>query len=141
MLEIMFTSQKVKITVESYLTGKYIGIQLSWVATVVFNVRLLHAVAFWKKLPLFEPTNVITLKTQVHAVNACVKRSSQRSFSDSIGEYRVPGYSTIMSLFRVLEFLSIWTEYSSICIDRVKNIKFIVNLIPVNTLLPRSIKF
>ncbi len=68
-------------------------------------------VAFSKKLPLFEPTNVITLKMQLHAVNACVKRSSQRSFSDSIGEYRVPGYSTIMSLFLVLEFSSIWTEY------------------------------
>ncbi len=28
----------------------------------------------------FESTNVISLKTQPHAVNACVKRSSQRSF-------------------------------------------------------------
>ncbi len=28
-----------------------------------------------------EPTNVITLKTQSHAVNACVKRSSQRSLN------------------------------------------------------------
>ncbi len=53
---------------------------LSWVATIVFNMRLLHAVAFSKKLPWFEPTNVISLKTQPRAVNACVKRSSQRSF-------------------------------------------------------------
>jgi len=30
----------------------------------------LRAVAFSKKLPWFEPTKVITLKTQLHAVNA-----------------------------------------------------------------------
>jgi len=59
----------------------YIEEQLSWVATVVFNERLLHAFSFLKKLPWFEPTKVISLKTQLHAVNACVKRSSQRSFS------------------------------------------------------------
>ncbi len=45
-------------------------------------MRLLHAVAFSKKLPWFESTNVISLKTQPHAVNACVKRSSQCSFKD-----------------------------------------------------------
>jgi len=33
-------------------------------------MRLLHAVAFSKKLPWFEPTKVISLKTQPHAVNA-----------------------------------------------------------------------
>jgi len=33
-------------------------------------VRLLHAVAFSKKLPWFEQIKVITLKTQLHAVNA-----------------------------------------------------------------------
>ena len=54
---------------------------LSWVATVVFNVRLLHAFSFSKKLPWFKPAKVISLKTQLHAVNACVKRSSQRSFT------------------------------------------------------------
>jgi hypothetical protein len=45
------------------------------VATVVFNVRLLQAVAFSNKLRWFEPTKVITLKTQphakTHAENAC----------------------------------------------------------------------
>jgi len=39
-----------------------------------------HAVALSKKLPCFEPTKVISLKTKPHAVHACVKRSSQRSF-------------------------------------------------------------
>jgi len=43
---------------------------------------LLHAVAFSKKLPWFESTSVISLKTQPHAVNSCVKRLSQRSFSE-----------------------------------------------------------
>ncbi len=52
----------------------------STVATVVFNMRLLHAVAFSNQLPWFEPTNAIYLKTQPHAVNACKKRSSQRGF-------------------------------------------------------------
>jgi len=42
-------------------------------------MHLLHAVAFSKLLPWFQPTNVITLKTQLNAENACVKRSSQRS--------------------------------------------------------------
>jgi len=59
-------------------------LSLSCVATVVLRMRLLHAVAFSKKLSWFEPTNVITLKTLSHAVNACVKRSSQRSFNDWI---------------------------------------------------------
>jgi len=43
-------------------------------------MRLLHAVAFSKKLRWLTQTKVITLKTKPHAVNACVKRSSQRSF-------------------------------------------------------------
>ncbi len=41
-------------------------------------MRLLHVVAFSKKLRLLAQTKVITLKTQLHAVNACVKRLSQR---------------------------------------------------------------
>jgi len=45
-------------------------------------LRLLQLVAFSKKLPWFEPTKAISLKTQPHAVNACVKRSSQRSFNE-----------------------------------------------------------
>jgi hypothetical protein len=45
---------------------------------------LLHAVAFSKKLRWFEPTNVISLKTQPHAVNACGKRSLQRSFKEDM---------------------------------------------------------
>jgi len=33
-------------------------------------MRLLHVVAFSKKLPWLAQTKVITLKTQLHAVNA-----------------------------------------------------------------------
>jgi len=44
-------------------------------------MRLLHAVASLKKLRWLAQTKVISLKTQLHAVNAWVKRSSQRSFS------------------------------------------------------------
>ncbi len=42
-------------------------------------MRLLHTVAFSKKLRWLSQTKVISLKTQPHAVNACAKRSSQRS--------------------------------------------------------------
>jgi len=41
---------------------------------------LLHVVAFSKKLRWLTQTKVISLKTQLHAVSACVKLSSQRSF-------------------------------------------------------------
>jgi hypothetical protein len=44
-------------------------------------VRLLHAFAFSKNLPWFEPTNVIPLKMQPHAENAvqsCVATSILR---------------------------------------------------------------
>jgi len=47
----------------------------------VLRMRLLQVVAFSKKLRRLAQTKVITLKTQLHAVNACVKRSSQRSFT------------------------------------------------------------
>ncbi len=47
-----------------------------------FQRALLRVFAFSKYLPWFEPTNVISLKTQLHA-NACVKCSSQRSFTNS----------------------------------------------------------
>jgi len=65
---------------EQGFTTFFSGVPLLDLKELVFNMRLLHAVAFSKKLPWFEPTNVISLKTQQHAVNACVKRSSQRSF-------------------------------------------------------------
>jgi len=53
---------------------------LSCVATSVLRMRLLHAVMFSKKLRWLTQTKVITVKTQLHVVNARVKRSSQRSF-------------------------------------------------------------
>jgi len=46
-------------------------------------MRLLHVVAFSKKLRWLAQTKVTTLKTQLHAVNACVKRLSQRSFMNN----------------------------------------------------------
>jgi len=54
---------------------------LSCMATSVLRMRLLHVVAFSKILRWLAQTKVITLKTQLHAINACVKRLSQRSFS------------------------------------------------------------
>jgi len=47
----------------------------------VFSVRFLHAVAFSMNLPWFKPINVISLKMQLHVVNACRKRLSQLSFN------------------------------------------------------------
>ncbi len=47
---------------------------LSCVATSVLRMRLLHVVAFSKKLQWWAQTKVITLKTQLHAVNARWKR-------------------------------------------------------------------
>ncbi len=55
---------------------------LSRVATSVLRMRLLHVVAFSMKLRWLAQTKIITLKTQLHAVNACVKRLSQRSFTE-----------------------------------------------------------
>jgi len=43
-------------------------------------MRLLHVVAFSKKLSWLAQTKVITLKTRLHAVNARWKRLSQLSF-------------------------------------------------------------
>jgi len=43
--------------------------------------RFTHAVAFSKKFRCLTQTKVITLNTQLHAVNACVKRSLQRSLN------------------------------------------------------------
>jgi len=43
----------------------------SCVATSVLRMRLLHGVAFSKKLRWLAQTKVISLKAQLHAVNAC----------------------------------------------------------------------
>jgi len=56
---------------------------LSRIATCIFRVRLLQAVMFLKLLLWFKPSNVITWKTQTHAVNARWKRVSQHSFINS----------------------------------------------------------
>ena len=62
-----------------------------------FCVRLLHAVAF-------KPTNVITLKIQLHAVTAHLKRVSQRSFSltsygKSINFFSLAGRYKYLAIF------------------------------------------
>jgi hypothetical protein len=57
---------------------------LSCVATRVFSVRSLHAVDFSKKLRWLALTKVITLETQLYAVNARWKRVPQRSFRNPI---------------------------------------------------------
>jgi len=49
--------------------------------------RLLHVVAFSKKLRWSAQTNVITLKTLLHAVNARWKRLSQPSFRNKFWFY------------------------------------------------------
>ena len=45
-------------------------VQLSQVATRIFNVRLLHAFAFSTLLRWFEQTKVTSLRKQQHSVNA-----------------------------------------------------------------------
>jgi len=52
-------------------------------------MRLLHEVAFSKKLRWLAQTKVITFKTQLHAVNACSKRLSQLSFSLVFGKLKM----------------------------------------------------
>jgi len=73
----------------------------SWscVATVVFNIRLLHAVAFSKKLPCFEPTNVINLKTQLHTVNARWKRLWQHSLMYVVSDWTDQNWTTLRLCF------------------------------------------
>jgi len=44
---------------------------LSCVATSVLRIRLLHVVAFSKKLRCLAQTKVFTLKMQLHAENDC----------------------------------------------------------------------
>jgi hypothetical protein len=48
----------------------------SYVVTVVFDMRSLHAFAFSKLFPWLAQIRVITLKMQLHAVNARRKRLS-----------------------------------------------------------------
>jgi len=60
---------------------------LKWFSTLKLSCDSRFQRAFtacscvFKVIPWFESTNVISLKTQPHAVDACVKRSSQRSLT------------------------------------------------------------
>jgi len=69
-----------------------------------FYEKFWNLVAFSKKLPWFEPTNVISLKTQPHAVNACVKRSSQRSFKHNFCFHHKCLTSFLLTLNAMLVF-------------------------------------
>ena len=66
---------------ENYLNLCGMKNVLRLVATLVFNMRLLHAIAFSKKLLWLAQTNVISFKTQTHAVNASWKHVSQLGFN------------------------------------------------------------
>jgi len=70
----------------------------------VLRMRLLHEVAFRKILPWFEQTKVISLKTQPHTVNACVKRSSQRSFSAK-NRRHIVSLTYVMQIKKSLEYM------------------------------------
>jgi len=56
-------------------------VDLSRIATRIFSVCLMHAIASSKKLCWLVQTKVITLKMQPHAVNARWKRVSQCGFT------------------------------------------------------------
>ncbi len=75
---------------------------LSCVATSVLRMRLLHAVAFSKKLPWLSHTKVISSKTKTHAVNARWKRLSQLSliyFYSKMGESIAIFFNRIVKAF------------------------------------------
>ena len=61
-------------------TGKDYHHRLWLVATRVFNVRLLHAFAFSKKLLWLAQTQHNYFETQMHAVDVLLKRQSQLGF-------------------------------------------------------------
>ena len=70
-------------------------------------MRLLHAVAFWKKIRLLVQARVITLKTQMHAVNGSWKWLSQLSFKLSMMYFKI-------FLFYFKRLLCIWNDIPSI---------------------------
>jgi len=65
--------------------------------------RAFTACSWVFKVPWFDPSNVISLKTQPHAVNPCVKRSSQRSLNYYLNPYKIfmhgVYFSTRISLY------------------------------------------
>ncbi len=66
-------------------------------------MRLQHAIAFSNKLRWLTQTKVIILKTQLHAVNACVKRSSQRSFKATVKKTKEGQLTTNFSQLECFE--------------------------------------
>ena len=64
----MFSTTKRKRKLKKPCSKHVKGLRL--VATRVFIVRLMHAIAISKKLLWLGQTNVITFKTQTHALNA-----------------------------------------------------------------------
>ncbi len=66
---------------------------LSCIATSVLRMRLLHVVEFSKKLRWLAQTKVITLKMQLHAINANVKQLSQLSYKLRCDEHFMHAFS------------------------------------------------
>ncbi len=87
------------------ILGKTNRHPLSCVATSVLRMRLLHMVAFSMKLRWLAQTKVITLKTQLHAVNARWKRLSQLSFinNDSVHWIRCLNTAILCNLKKQLK--------------------------------------
>ncbi len=83
-----------------------------------YDERFTHAVAFSKKLPWLAQTKVITLKTQLHAVNARWKRLSQLSLKVSkILKSRIsctlpPSYKSMAILNSISLKIQEWLKYT-----------------------------
>jgi len=73
-------------------------------------MRLLHVVAFSKKLRWLDQTKVITLNTQLHAVNARWKRLSQLSLRLNFGAQISKKRISALCLTSIT-FLKLWRNY------------------------------
>ncbi len=74
-------------------------VALSCVATSVLRMRLMQVVAFSKKLRWLAQTKVLTLKTQLHAVNTRWKRLPQLNFKQVTEIYSLPGSVSLSCKF------------------------------------------
>ncbi len=71
---------------------------LSWVAAVIFIVRLLSGFAISKLFSWLAQTSVISLKTQMHAENALLKLLSQLRFKHIMDVYVYVDYCYLESI-------------------------------------------
>jgi len=63
-------------------------------------MRLLHVVEFSKKLRWLAQTKVITLKIQLHAINANVKQLSQLSYKLRCDEHFMHAFTACACVFK-----------------------------------------